>query len=126
MSIKVMIIDEQAEFRSLLMHHVTTHWPDAIISAYDPTEAGHLPEEFSGAGNDLNEITKPQIMFFIWIFWPSVAVQAKRWHDRNKSAWWIAIGLIPVVGPVWAFIENGFLPGDAGENRYGPAPTQVQ
>jgi serine/threonine protein kinase len=53
MSIKVMIIDEQADFRTLLMHHVTTHWPDAIISAYDPTEAGHLPEEFSGAGNDL-------------------------------------------------------------------------
>ncbi|MEJ2297595.1 MAG: serine/threonine-protein kinase [Woeseiaceae bacterium] len=53
MSIKVMIIDEQAEFRSLLMHHVTTHWPDAIISAYDPAVAGHLPDEFSGAGNDL-------------------------------------------------------------------------
>ena len=48
-----MIIDEQAQFRTLLMHHVTTHWPDAIISAYDPTEAGHLPDEFSGAGNDL-------------------------------------------------------------------------
>ncbi|MDJ0939228.1 MAG: hypothetical protein QNJ00_05655, partial [Woeseiaceae bacterium] len=53
MSIKVMIIDGQAEFRSLLMHHVTTHWPDAIISAYDPISAGHLPDEFSGAGNDL-------------------------------------------------------------------------
>ncbi|MBT8101861.1 MAG: serine/threonine protein kinase [Gammaproteobacteria bacterium] len=53
MSIKVMIIDEQAEFRSLLMHHITSHWPDAIISAYDPTSAGHLPDEFSGAGNDL-------------------------------------------------------------------------
>lgn len=48
-----MIIDGEADFRSLLMHHVTTHWPDAIISAYDPTEAGHLPDEFSGAGNDL-------------------------------------------------------------------------
>ena len=48
-----MIIDGHAEFRSLLMHHVTTHWPDAIISAYDPTEAGHLPTEFSGAGNDI-------------------------------------------------------------------------
>ena len=48
-----MIIDEQAEFRSLLMHHVTTHWPDAIISAYDPTVAGHLPDEFGGAGNDV-------------------------------------------------------------------------
>ena len=48
-----MIIDEQAEFRSLLMHHVTTYWPDAIISAYDPTVAGHLPDEFGGAGNDI-------------------------------------------------------------------------
>jgi len=48
-----MIIDGQAEFRSLLMHHLTTHWPDAIISAYDPIEAGHLPDEFSGAGNDI-------------------------------------------------------------------------
>ena len=50
---EMMIIDGQAEFRSLIMHHVTTHWPDAIISAYDPTEAGHLPDEFSGAGNDI-------------------------------------------------------------------------
>jgi len=48
-----MIIDEQADFRSLLMHHITSHWPDAIISAYDPSVAGHLPDEFSGAGNDL-------------------------------------------------------------------------
>ena len=53
MSIKVMIIAAHADFRSLLMHHITTHWPDAVISAYDPTVAGHLPDEFSGAGNDL-------------------------------------------------------------------------
>ena len=48
-----MIIDAQADFRSLLMHHVTTHWPDAIITAYDPIEAGYLPDEFAGAGNDV-------------------------------------------------------------------------
>jgi len=53
MSIKVIIIDGHADFRSLLMHHVTTHWPDAIVSAYDPLSAGHLPDEFSGAGNDV-------------------------------------------------------------------------
>jgi eukaryotic-like serine/threonine-protein kinase len=53
MSIKVMIIDGHADFRTLLMHHVTTHWPDAVISAFDPTSAGHLPDEFSGAGNDI-------------------------------------------------------------------------
>lgn len=48
-----MIIDGHADFRSLLMHHVTTHWPDAIFTAYDPVSAGHLPDEFSGAGNDV-------------------------------------------------------------------------
>ena len=53
MSIRVMIIDGQAEFRSLLLHHVTTHWPDAIVSAYDPIADGHLPDEFSGADNDV-------------------------------------------------------------------------
>lgn len=50
---RLMIIDGQAEFRVLLMHHVTTHWPDAAISYYDPTATGHLPDEFSGAGNDV-------------------------------------------------------------------------
>ena len=49
----MMIIDGQGEFRTLLMHHITTHWPDAILSAYDPIEAGYLPDTFSGANNDI-------------------------------------------------------------------------
>ncbi|MGH8193918.1 MAG: protein kinase domain-containing protein [Woeseiaceae bacterium] len=53
MNIRIMIIDGHADFRTLLMHHVTTHWPEAVISAFDPTAAGHLPDEFSGAGNDI-------------------------------------------------------------------------
>ncbi|MEQ9563226.1 MAG: hypothetical protein RLN69_11945, partial [Woeseiaceae bacterium] len=53
MSIKVMIIDGHADFRSLLSHHISTHWPDAIITEYDPTTSGNLPDRFSGAGNDL-------------------------------------------------------------------------
>ncbi|MDX1500101.1 MAG: hypothetical protein R3176_09400, partial [Woeseiaceae bacterium] len=53
MSVKFMIIDGQADFRRLLLHHVTTHWPDAEVSTFDPLTAGHLPDEFSGAGNDV-------------------------------------------------------------------------
>lgn len=53
MGISVMIIDGQSDFRTLLMHHVTTRWPDAQVAQYDPTTAGHLPDEFRGAGNDL-------------------------------------------------------------------------
>jgi serine/threonine protein kinase len=53
MSIRFLIIDGQAEFRSLLSHHLSTHWPDAEISEFDPVANGHLPDEFSGAGNDV-------------------------------------------------------------------------
>jgi len=48
-----MIIDGQAEFRRLLQHHISTHWSDATIAEFDPVESGHLPDEFSGAGNDI-------------------------------------------------------------------------
>jgi serine/threonine protein kinase len=53
MSVRFMIIDGQAAFRRLLQHHVSTHWPDAIITDFDPIVSGHLPDEFSGAGNDV-------------------------------------------------------------------------
>ena len=49
----------------------------------------------------------------------SLAIQVKRWHDRNKSGWWVLIGLIPLIGGIWALIETGFLAGDDGENRFG-------
>ena len=53
MGIRVMIIDAEADFRSLLTHHVTAHWHDAVVYAFDPVASGHLPDEFSGAGNDI-------------------------------------------------------------------------
>jgi len=53
MSIKFMVIDGQADFCSLLTHHLSTHWANAIISTYDPNTSGQLPTEFSGAGNDV-------------------------------------------------------------------------
>jgi uncharacterized membrane protein YhaH (DUF805 family) len=61
-----------------------------------------------------------------WLFillWPLLPVTIKRWHDRDKSGWWILINLVPLVGDIWSFIENGLLRGTAGENRFGPDPT---
>ena len=56
------------------------------------------------------------------LIYPGIAVSAKRWHDRNKSAWWILISLVPIIGWIWALIETGFLPGTPGENRFGADP----
>lgn len=55
----------------------------------------------------------------VLLFWISLAVSVKRWHDRDKSGWWMLITLIPYVGHIWAAIELGFFPGSAGANPYG-------
>ena len=38
----------------------------------------------------------------------SVVIQVfstvKRWHDRDKSGWWIMIGVIPIIGSFWVLI----------------------
>jgi uncharacterized membrane protein YhaH (DUF805 family) len=67
----------------------------------------------------------PIVMLLLYIpfFWISLAVTIKRWHDRDKSGFWIFIGLIPIVGPIWAFVETGCLRGTMGPNRFGDDPT---
>lgn len=49
----------------------------------------------------------------------SLATQVKRWHDRDKSGWWIFISFVPFIGGLWALIEAGFLGGTSGDNRFG-------
>ncbi len=53
------------------------------------------------------------------IVWMDLAVQVKRWHDRNKPAHWVLISLIPGFGLCWAIIECGLFPAAPGRNRYG-------
>ena len=50
--------------------------------------------------------------------WPSLVNRVKRWHDRNKSATWIFINVIPIIGSLWEMFELGFLPGTSGKNKY--------
>ena len=59
----------------------------------------------------------------VFMIWSGLAVAVKRWHDRGKSGWWIFIGMIPIIGPIWAFIECGCLRGTEGANQYGFDPT---
>ena len=64
----------------------------------------------------------PVGIYALFILWPSLATVGKRWHDRDKSAWWILIALIPVIGTIWTFVEAGCLKGTEGPNRFGPDP----
>jgi uncharacterized membrane protein YhaH (DUF805 family) len=66
--------------------------------------------------------TMLMLLFSILVLWSALALQAKRWHDRDKSAWWLLMNLVPVIGPIWVLVECGFLRGTEGQNSFGPDP----
>ncbi|BEI24456.1 DUF805 domain-containing protein [Vibrio fluvialis] len=90
-------------------------------------------------------------LFMLLILVPDLAVTAKRWHDRDKSSWWLLLNVPLVIGRMtvpmgeasmtttpnlldtgislaallcgsWILIECGFLAGSDGDNRFGKAP----
>ena len=86
---------------------------------------GMDPNNPEAAAQALGMMSVPMIIIFLIFLWPSLALYAKRWHDRGKSGWWTLIILIPVIGGIWALIELGFLRGTDGPNLYGPDPLVV-
>ena len=58
--------------------------------------------------------------FLIWL-----SVTIRRYHDREKSGYWCAIILLPILGTVWQFFELGFQPGCGSSNVFGEAPSRI-
>ena len=63
------------------------------------------------------------LAMYIPVIWIPLALSVNRWHDRDKSGWWVLIGFVPLIGPIWTFVEVGCLAGTDGPNDYGP-PTK--
>jgi uncharacterized membrane protein YhaH (DUF805 family) len=58
------------------------------------------------------------------ILLPSLAVAFRRLHDTGRTAWWILIGLIPLIG--WIVLLVFYCTeGDSGANKYGPDPKDA-
>jgi uncharacterized membrane protein YhaH (DUF805 family) len=57
---------------------------------------------------------------------PTISAGVARLHDRDHSAWWLLWCLLPVIGPIVLFVQQGFLPGTGQPNRYGPPPLRGQ
>ena len=55
---------------------------------------------------------------------PAFAISIKRFHDRDKSGWWVLILFIPIIGYLWWLIECGFFKGTDGNNRFGADPLE--
>lgn len=54
---------------------------------------------------------------------PSLAVQVRRFHDQDKSGWFVLLNFIPYIGGIVVLVFM-FLEGTRGPNRFGPDPKQ--
>lgn len=90
-------------------------------------------------------------IFLLVMLIPDLAITTKRWHDRDKSIYWLALNIPLVLGRlatpttspvsqepatpqlfiasislicgVWILVECGLLKGTKGPNKYGPDPV---
>lgn len=52
---------------------------------------------------------------------PGLAVQVRRFHDQDKSGWFVLLGFIPLLGGLVVLVFM-CLQGTQGPNRFGPDP----
>lgn len=61
---------------------------------------------------------------------PIIALQVRRFHDRNMSGWWylavIILGMVPVIGRVSGIVITviSVMKGTEGPNKFGPDPLR--
>jgi len=65
-----------------------------------------------------------KIIIDFFLLSPILSISVKRWHDRDKSAWWLLMYLVPIIGWIWVFIELALLDGPPGKNKYGDDPLE--
>jgi uncharacterized membrane protein YhaH (DUF805 family) len=61
---------------------------------------------------------------FYWVFGlanlvPCLAVTFRRLHDIGRTAWWILLGLLPIIGTIVLIVFYAKR-GDEGPNAFGP------
>jgi uncharacterized membrane protein YhaH (DUF805 family) len=74
-----------------------------------------MPEEGFGLG--LIALTLLSLAILI----PGIAVQVRRFHDQDKSGWFVLLNFVPYIGGLIVLVMM-CLEGTRGPNRYGPDP----
>ena len=83
-----------------------------------------LVDMFVGTYDPIREVGLLSGLYGIGVILPSVAVGARRLHDSGRTAWWLLIGLVPVIGAIVLLIFF-VLDSQIGDNEYGPNPKGV-
>jgi len=62
-------------------------------------------------------------LYSLIVLIPSIAVQVRRFHDQDKSGWFVLINFVPYIGGLIVLVFM-LLEGTRGPNKYGPDPKQ--
>lgn len=82
-----------------------------VVGAIDALVFGYQPGDLSPFSS----------IFSLAILLPAVAVAFRRIHDTDRTAWWLLISLIPVIGTI-VLIVFFCQKGTPGPNRFGSEP----
>jgi uncharacterized membrane protein YhaH (DUF805 family) len=74
------------------------------------------------------------------LLFPTACILSKRLHDRGRAGWWAFLvvwalveawprpvntfGYVALLVLAATFVDLGLMPGEAGQNRFGPNPRQ--
>ena len=63
-------------------------------------------------------------IYMLSVLVPAIAVGIRRLHDIDRSAWWLLIILVPLIGAIVLFVFM-VLDSSPGENQYGANPKEA-
>jgi uncharacterized membrane protein YhaH (DUF805 family) len=98
-------------------------WLRFVLPVFVITLVLALVDKALGTYNPEAGVGTLSALFALAALVPAIFIYIKRFHDRDKSGWWVLIGLVPIIGALWLLIELGFLAGTPGPNRFGPPVT---
>jgi uncharacterized membrane protein YhaH (DUF805 family) len=96
-------------------------WIGSIVIAVISIIARLIIHIVFGHGSSIGHLLDGVIGLLL--LYPAINIGIKRFHDRDKSGWWVLIAFVPIIGWIWYIVECGFLPGTDGPNKYDPNPA---
>ena len=72
-----------------------------------------------------NQILIIQLILTFGLIIPAIAAGVRRFHDKDKSGWWILISFIPFVGSIIVLVLL-IDKGTEGSNKFGNYPLKLK
>lgn len=96
------------------------------VAAFTALAADSDSAESAAVAGSMLMLFGVSAVLFVPYMIASLSLAVRRWHDLNKSGWWVLISFIPIIGGLYAFIMTGFIEGTRGPNGYGEDPKAAE